>query len=223
MNENTKKCNDGLDILKKNKTKEYIYFFFIYFIFFIYLYFGAIILKNFYKNMLSHLIASFILYIPVFIYIYFSAKIRNITAKDMGVTKDCLGIVIILMLFYIGLFMIRGEYTLDKTMKWVFFFVCTGITEELIFRGYVYERSKQFMTRRQSFLWNCLLFTIIHVSPQIVLRGLTIEEVILYVPNNIVVMSLITLTFIIIKEKTNTIWIPVILHSIINFIFSWRN
>lgn len=213
MNENIRKHNDRLDILK-----EYIYFFFTYFAFCIYLYFVAIILKNFTKNMLSYLIVSSALYIPAFMYVYISAKRRNITAKDMGITKDSLGIVIILALLYVGLFIYKGEYTLDSVMKWVFFLVCTGIAEELIFRGYVYERTKQFMARRQAILWNCLLFTFMHISPQAVLQGLTAKGIISYFHYNIIGMSLHTLIFIRIKEKTNTIWIPVILHSIINFI-----
>lgn len=217
MNENIKDPNDNLDT-PKNKIKESIQFFFTYLMLFVYLYFFATILKKFASNQLNNLIISIILYIPVLIYIYISAKKRNISSNDMGLTKDGINIVVILLFIYVGLFIYKGEYTSDNIIEWLFFLICTGITEELIFRGYIYERSKHFMSRKQSIFWNCLLFTFVHISPQMVLQGLTVKGIILYLQHNLVGFSFLSVIFIIIKEKTNTIWIPVVLHSIVNFL-----
>lgn len=211
------KDDDYNDISKKN-LKAHIKFFFSYFLLFIYLYFFAIILKSFTSNKLSYLIISFILYIPVFIYIYIAVRKQNISWNEMGFTKDSIRIVVILAFIYIGLFIYKREYTLEDIIDWIFFLTCTGITEELIFRGYLYEKSKKIMSRKRAIFWNCLLFTFIHISPQSVLQELTAMEIISYFRYNLIGMSLMTIIFIKIKEKTNTIWIPIILHSILNFI-----
>lgn len=204
--------------IKEKEAKQYIKFVIMYIILLIYLYCFAIILKRFAFNDLHSLILSSVLYIPILLYVYISTRKRNITAGDIGITKDNWEFVLIFLSLYIFLFFYKREYTLNNIINWIFYLVCTGITEEIIFRGYIYERSKQFMSRKQAILWNCLLFTIMHIAPQSVLQGFTFKDGLLYFINNIGGMSFITWIFIIIKEKSNTILIPVLLHAIINYL-----
>lgn len=213
MFRNIRENND----IVKNK-KEYVKFLFTYILIFIYFYFFAVILKSFASNGLTRLIITFVLYIPILIYIYISSKNRNISWNDIGFTRESINLVLILSIIYISLFIIKSKFTIEYIIQWVFFIVCTGLPEELIFRGYTYERSKQFMSRMQSIFWNCLLTTFLHTPIKIVLQGLTVGGVVSFLLSNFLTMSLFSIILIIIKEKTNTIWTSVILHSIINFI-----
>lgn len=213
MFRNIRENND----IGKNK-KEHLKFLFTYLLIFIYFYFCAVILKNFASDELTNLIITFVLYIPIYIYIYISSKNRNLYWNDIGFTGESINLVIILSIIYVSLLIFKSRLNIEYIIQGVFFLICTGLPEELMLRGYTYERSKQFMSRRRSIFWNCLLTTLFHMPIKIVMQGLTVGGMVSFLLSNFLMMSLFSIIFIIIKEKTKTIWTPVILHSIINFI-----
>lgn len=184
----------------------------------IYLYFGAKILMTNSTNQFLYLITSIAIYIPIMIAVFILSKRNDISLFDLGINKENLYIVEILFIIYVFLLIFKKYNNQDNFLNWIFFLLCTGVSEEIIFRGYFYERLKKIETLKIAKLVNGVLFAFMHLPPQIVIRGLDFTGMLKYMNGRIFSFIGISIFYCILKDKYKTIYIPILLHSIFNYI-----
>ncbi|NMF07782.1 CPBP family intramembrane glutamic endopeptidase [Clostridium beijerinckii] len=142
------------------------------------------------------------------------ANRRNL--KDFGLCyeskKESLALLMIMLL----LFILHNDFTITGVYKFFFYLVVVAFGEEFIFRGFVYNRLKCNSTTVAIILSGILWGTLHAIMPSI-LNNSSIGQLLLSMSNEIGSGILMGWYFIYIQEKSKTLWIPILIHAILDY------
>ena len=154
-----------------------------------------------------------ILLIPCILMIIYRKNLKefklNFTHKNLQYTL--ITILVVSFLFHRN-FTVRGIYQL------FFSLVIVGFGEEFVFHGYVYNQLSKH-NRLCAIIISGFFFGIIHAILPGVLAGKAIGGIGLSMLSEIVGGILMGYYFIYILEKSNSLYIPIFVHAIMNYAF----
>lgn len=124
--------------------------------------------------------------------------------------------VFILSAVMILLFVLHNDFTIKGFYNLFFFFLIIGFAEEFIFRGFVYNILKD-NSRALAIIISGSFWGIGHAVLPSITKNKDIVEILLSIPSLIVIGIIFGFYFIYLLEKSRTLWIPILVHAILDY------
>lgn len=125
---------------------------------------------------------------------------------------------ILLMIMFL-LFILHNDFSITGAYKFFFYLVVVAFGEEFIFRGFLYNRLK-IHSKAVGIILSGILWGICHAIMPSILNNLSLVQLLLSMSNEIGGGILMGWYFIYIQEKSKTLWIPVLIHAILDYTVS---
>jgi len=104
------------------------------------------------------------------------------------------------------------------TWEFLYFLICIGLVEEIIFRGFIQTRIKGIIKNKWLSIFVVgLMFSILHIPFQMMQTNLPLIQFIMYDMVHLIITIILHVYFVYIYTRDNNIIAPVITHTIINF------
>lgn len=142
------------------------------------------------------------------------ANRRNL--KDFGLCYESKKESFVLLVIMLLLFILHNDFTITGFYKFFFYLVVVAFGEEFIFRGFLYNRLKC-NSKTVAIVLSGILWGISHAIMPYILNNSTIGQLLLSMSNEIVGGILMGWYFIFIQEKSKTLWIPILIHAILDY------
>lgn len=98
-----------------------------------------------------------------------------------------------------------------------YYFALVAFAEEFVFRG-VSAYLLRGCSRNVRFLLPNILFAVAHLFAYNNFGALTVEQILSFAISNVLGLTVMGCIFQVLKEKTGTLWIPVLIHTICDFV-----
>lgn len=114
------------------------------------------------------------------------------------------------------LFFLHKDFTITGLYLFFFYLIITGFGEEFIFRGYIYNRLKV-NSRVLAIILSGILWGIGHAILPSVVSHASIIHLLLSMSKEIGGGIICGWYFIYLQEESNTLWIPILVHAILDY------
>lgn len=184
--------------------------------------------KDFFK-FLFYMPFVIIQILPVFIILYFKKQ----TISSIGIKKDKImksTLIGIIGSIPFSILNIIGPISSGKTLNpslvdnfWIFLFflICIGFVEEIIFRGFLQTRIEELMKSKwTSTIFVGIMFGLMHVPIQMIQADMSLIEFIVYDLGHLIITSLMHIYFVYLYTRDKNIIAPTVAHAIINFSYA---
>ena len=166
--------------------------------------------SNIFAEILKH-IPSMIISV-IFTINYFSdAKVREQELKAM---RNSPVLVIMIFLFCIGLFMLFMKYSVSFLYGAIYYFLFVACYEEFLFRAYLYRNIKKKSSFKVAVVLSGILFGLEHWFPRCIFLGEPWYDIFSWI-NATGLLG--TLIFAFMYEKSGTIFVPILVHFLIDY------
>lgn len=104
----------------------------------------------------------------------------------------------------------------------LYYFAFVAFAEEFVFRGLCAYLLRD-CSRNVRFLLPNILFAMAHLFAYNNFEALTLEQVLSFAISSVLGLTIMGCIFQAVKEKTGTLWLPILLHTVCDFagIFTW--
>ena len=148
----------------------------------------------------------------IFIINYFSdAKVREQELKAM---RNPVVLAVMIFLFCIGLFMLFMKYSVSFLYGAFYFLFIIAFYEEMIFRAYLYRNIKNKSSFKTAVVLSGILFGLAHWFPRCIFLGEPWYDIFSWI-NATGLLG--TLIFAFMYEKSGTIFVPILVHFLIDY------
>jgi len=124
--------------------------------------------------------------------------------------------ILILSGIMILLFFLHKDYSIEGFYLFVFYLFFVAFTEEFIFRGYLYNRMCK-DSRITAIIISGFFFGIGHAVLPSVMTNADVFQLLLAMASEVCGGVIIGWYFIVLQERSKTIWIPVLIHAILDY------
>ncbi len=124
--------------------------------------------------------------------------------------------IMILSGIMIILFFLHKDYSIEGFYLFIFYLFFVAFTEEFIFRGYLYNRMCK-DSRITAIIISGFFFGIGHAVLPSVMANADVFQLLLAMVSEVGGGVLIGWYFIVLQERSKTIWIPVLIHAILDY------
>lgn len=137
--------------------------------------------------------------------------------NELGLKKSKLAIVLVLI--YCLFFLLHSDYTIKGIYKAFFYLFIVALPEEIIYRGYMYNNLKKY-NRISAIIISGILFGIMHSILPSIISEYSISIMIKDMFNQIGGGIISGFIFILYLEKSNNIFIPILIHALLDYSYS---
>lgn len=152
------------------------------------------------------------LILPLALIIVYRRKLN-----ELGLKKSKLAVVLIMS--YALFFILHGDYTVNGIYTGFFYLFIIALSEEIIYRGYIYNNLKKY-NRIGAIIVSGILFGIMHsILPSIILESsisIMLKDMFNQVGGGIVSGFI----FVLYLEKSNSIFVPILIHALLDYSYS---
>lgn len=124
--------------------------------------------------------------------------------------------ILILAGVMILLFFLHNDYSIEGFYHFYFYLFFVAFTEEFLFRGYLYNRMRE-DSRKYAIIISGICFGIGHAVLPSILTNADLLQLLWAMASTIGGGILSGWYFIILQERSKTIWIPVLVHAILDY------
>lgn len=124
--------------------------------------------------------------------------------------------IIPLLLVMIMLFILHNDFTITGFYKFFFYLLIVAFGEEFIYRGFLYNRLKG-NSEMMAIVISGILWGIPHAILPSVLNNAYIGRFLLSMNNEVIGGIVMGWYFIYLQEKSETLWIPILVHAILDY------
>lgn len=146
--------------------------------------------------------------------IFIIANRRNL--KDFGLCCGSKKESFILLAIMLLLFILHNDFTITGFYKFFFYLVVVAFGEEFIYRGFLYNRLKG-NSKAVAIILSGILWGSAHAIMPSILNNSSIGQLLLSMSDEIGGGILMGWYFIYIQEKSKTLWIPILIHAILDY------
>ncbi len=138
--------------------------------------------------------------------------------KDLGITLKKPAIIAALLLIYLLMFFANGDFTMKGFYEAYYYLIIVALSEELIFRGYLYS-----LIEREAGFWvavviSGMLFGAAHSIMPAIMNDYTLLEFIRSIYSNLLGQGIfISGVFALLYKKSNTLFVPILIHAILDY------
>jgi membrane protease YdiL (CAAX protease family) len=143
---------------------------------------------------------------------------NKISWSDIGLKisrkKIGIGLQIGLAAVYLGIFLFKGDYTCRGLYAALYYLFVVAMTEELIFRGFLFHWFMRSFSKNTSMVLSGLLFGLMHSIMPIVLLGVHPLVALL---SNALGGIFAGAIYSVIYLRTGTLLVPILIHAILDY------
>lgn len=158
---------------------------------------------------------SAMLFIPTIIII-----INRSNLKDFNLCMESKKEIYFLILVMITFFILHSDFTIMGFYKFFFYLVVVSFGEEFLFRGVVYNRLK-IKSEVIAIILSGMLWGMAHAILPSIQSNKDIIQMLFAMRNEVFNGILSGWYFIYLKEKSKTLWFPVLIHALLDYSFSF--
>ena len=167
------------------------------------------------NNLTTVLKVNFISSILILIVILMINRYRKKTISNLGICIKNPLIIAALSAVYIGLFIIKGDFSIVGFYVAFYYLIIIAFSEELIFRGYLFGIINEAFGDVVSVVLSGIIFGAMHTTIPIVVDGM---NPLIAVSSQIGGGIIGTALFVFIYKKSGTLLIPILVHAIFNYL-----
>lgn len=207
--------------IKIIKPTAFIGFYMIYFFYLTkYLYNNDLLIKLnslTILNLTNKLLYDFFSNLFIVIIIISSTLIKRESLDTLGITKNNYKIIFILLSIYIGMFFIKADFTLIGIYKCFFYLFVVALSEELIFRGYLFTKLDNELPTQFAIIISGIMWGSMHAFIPIILNGYPFIKSLNIILSEFGGGILFGGIFILIYKKSKSLIVPIMIHAILDF------
>lgn len=117
-------------------------------------------------------------------------------------------------------FFLHNDFTITGLYKFFFFLVVVGFGEEFIYRGFLYNKLKD-NSKVMAIILSGVLWGICHAILPSLLNNLDTSQFLSGMCSEIGGGIAMGCYFIYLQEKSKTLWIPILIHAILDYSFGY--
>lgn len=114
------------------------------------------------------------------------------------------------------LFFLHGNFTVSGLYSFFFYLIVVAFGEEFIFRGFIYNRIK-YKSKVWAIIVSGILWGVGHAILPAVIWDYSMIQLLIVICSQIGGGILMGWYFIYLQEKSKTLWIPVLVHAILDY------
>ena len=137
--------------------------------------------------------------------------------NEFGFKKSKLSIVLVVI--YVLFFILHKDYTINGIYSAFFYLFIVALPEEIIYRGYIYNFLKKY-NRISAIIISGILFGIMHSILPSIISETSIYIMVKDMFNHIGGGVLSSFIFILYLEKSDSIFIPILIHALLDYSYS---
>lgn len=169
------------------------------------------------SNIIIKLLYDFLSSLLIVIIIISSKLIKKQPLSKIGITKNNSTLAFILLSIYIGMFFIKGDFSLIGIYKSFFYLIIVSLSEELIFRGYLFtELDREFPTH-VAIIISGIMWGIMHALIPIIIKEASFIQAISAIISEIGFGVVCGGIFALIYKKSKSLIISIMIHAILDF------
>ena len=196
----------------------------------IYIMYSFFLVKYFYNNDLLiglnsittsnigiKLLDDFLTSLLIVIIIMSVILIKKQSLNRVRLRRDSIIIACILFSVYMGIFFIKGDFSLTGIYKCFFFLIIVAFSEEFIFRGYLFRELDRELPTYLAVIISGMMWGAMHAILPIVINNYSgiqlMSAIISQLGGGIVVGAV----FILLYKKSKSLIIPILVHALLDF------
>ncbi len=145
--------------------------------------------------------------------------IRGRSLSEVGFTSNSRFLSVSLLLVYLGLFLLHGDFSVKGIYRAFFFLVVVAFVEEFIFRGFLFTIIDREYGFGKAVIISGLLFGAMHgLLPTIVANG-SFMDLLANIFDNLLGQGVFgTLIFAYAYKQSGTLFVPILIHAILDYL-----
>jgi membrane protease YdiL (CAAX protease family) len=170
------------------------------------------------SNISIKLLDDFLSSLFIVIIIISITLIKKQSLSRIGITKNNSILVFILLAIYLGIFFIKGDFSLIGTYKCFFYLIIVSLSEELIFRGYLFTELDRELPTYLAVIISGMMWGAMHTFIPIIINNYSVMKSVTAIISELGIGIAFGGIFILTYKKSKSLIIPIMIHAILDFI-----
>ncbi|MEW8994076.1 lysostaphin resistance A-like protein [Clostridium sp.] len=196
----------------------------------IYMVYSFFLLKYFYNNdlliaaknvtisniriqLLGDFLANLLIVIIIMSIMLRKKQSLNIT----GTTRNGKIVACILFAIYIGIFFIKGDFSLAGIYKPFFFLIVVGFSEEFVFRGYLFTELDKELPTYLAIIISGMMWSAMHAIIPIIINNYSGIQSFSAIISTFGGYTAAGAIFALLYKKSNSLIVPTLVHALLDF------
>jgi membrane protease YdiL (CAAX protease family) len=197
----------------------------------IYMVYSFFLLKYFYNNnllidvknvtisnigiqLLGDFLANLLIVMIIILILLRKKQPLNIT----GTTRNGKIAACILFAIYMGIFFIKGDFTISGIYKPFFFLITVGFAEEFIFRGYLFTELDRELPTYLAMIISGVMWGAMHATLPIIINNYSNIQSFSAIIPTFGGYTAVGAIFALLYKKSNSLIVPILVHALLDYI-----
>lgn len=164
-------------------------------------------------QLLGDFLANLLIVIIIMLIMLRKKQSLNIT----GTTRNGKIVACILFAIYIGIFFIKGDFSLAGIYKPFFFLIVVGFSEEFIFRGYLFTELDKELPTYLAVIISGIMWGTMHAFLPIILNNYSDIQSFIAIISTFGGYTAAGAIFVLLYKKSNSLIIPILVHALLDY------
>ncbi len=165
-------------------------------------------------QLLGDFLANLLIVMIIILILLRKKQPLNIT----GTTRNGKIAACILFAIYMGIFFIKGDFTLSGIYKPFFFLITVGFAEEFIFRGYLFTELDRELPTYLAMIISGVMWGAMHATLPIIINNYSNIQYFSAIISTFGGYTAVGAIFALLYKKSNSLIIPILVHALIDYI-----
>ncbi|WP_346879832.1 MULTISPECIES: CPBP family intramembrane glutamic endopeptidase [unclassified Clostridium] len=134
-----------------------------------------------------------------------------------GTTRNGKIVACILFAIYIGIFFIKGDFSLAGIYKPLFFLITIGFVEEFIFRGYLFTELDKELPTYLAVIISGMMWGAMHATLPIILNNYSGIQSFSAIISTFGGYTAVGAIFVLLYKKSNSLIVPILVHALLDY------
>ncbi len=123
----------------------------------------------------------------------------------------------ILFAIYMGIFIIKGDFSLAGIYKPFFFLIIVSFSEEFIFRGYLFTELDKELPTYLAVIISGIMWGAMHATLPIIINDYSVTQSVSVIIKELGGFTAVGAIFALLYKKSNSLIIPILVHALLDF------
>ncbi len=164
-------------------------------------------------QLLGDFLANLLIVIVIISIMLRKKQSLNIT----GTTRNGKIVACILFAIYIGIFFIKGDFSLAGIYKPFFFLIVVGFSEEFIFRGYLFTELDKELPTYLAIIISGMMWGVMHATIPIITNNYSGIQSFSAIISTFGGYTAAGAIFALLYKKSNSLIVPILVHALLDF------
>lgn len=175
---------------------------------------NSVTTSNIVIQLLGDFLANLLIVIIIILILLRKKQPLNIT----GTTRNGKIAACILFAIYMGIFFIKGDFTLSGIYKPFFFLITVGFAEEFIFRGYLFTELDRELPTYLAMIISGVMWGAMHATLPIIINNYSNIQSFSAIISTFGGYTAVGAIFALLYKRSNSLIIPILVHALIDYI-----